>query len=71
MVLTGCILFQFHKGAIGVIDSCLLPKSVAKFQFHKGAIGVKAFHAVNMKEEKFQFHKGAIGVVRRNSRECV
>ena len=33
-------LFQFHKGAIGVVDAAAESIVNRRFQFHKGAIGV-------------------------------
>jgi hypothetical protein len=39
--LSTSILFQFHKGAIGVNPSLLIVSQNIKFQFHKGAIGVR------------------------------
>ncbi len=34
------MLFQFHKGAIGVRNYATKKVYAAQFQFHKGAIGV-------------------------------
>ncbi len=34
------LIFQFHKGAIGVTAQNTFEREVTLFQFHKGAIGV-------------------------------
>ncbi len=40
LVLKGVTLFQFHKGAIGVLAIASTSSDSFLFQFHKGAIGV-------------------------------
>ena len=39
-------LFQFHKGAIGVVKQIMDISVIELFQFHKGAIGVCTLPAV-------------------------
>ena len=56
------LLFQFHKGAIGVQGSRPLLRQFGVFQFHKGAIGVFLEVSCQSFLLLFQFHKGAIGV---------
>ena len=57
------MLFQFHKGAIGVRKSCKRILFLRIFQFHKGAIGVQTPQKELCQKNIFQFHKGAIGVL--------
>ena len=56
------LLFQFHKGAIGVNNYSSYLAFHTIFQFHKGAIGVQRRQMTGEGDTKFQFHKGAIGV---------
>ncbi len=56
------VIFQFHKGAIGVNPKPPKHRKTYIFQFHKGAIGVNFQIDYYTSAGVFQFHKGAIGV---------
>ena len=60
------MIFQFHKGAIGVVSEQAVKKLTEEFQFHKGAIGVNSSTGDKSPYPEFQFHKGAIGVRLKN-----